>query len=195
MRDAAVTRRRVGEFARLFLRVFDQFLQIGDGQFRVHRDDERATRKLRNRRHIPDRIERHFVHRRIDRVARSRKQQRVAIGGRAQRQLGTHVAACAGLVVDDYRLPELLAQALRQQPRDEIRTTPRRERHDDLYGFVGVEHGLCGYVHAERADCAEQGENINATEARVKGKFHSRVLLKPMLASAALSLTLEKKGA
>jgi hypothetical protein len=58
---------------------------------------------------VADEIETQFViERRVPDVGRSRFQQRVTIGGRPNNHIGREIAACAGLVVNDDLLTELL---------------------------------------------------------------------------------------
>src|SRR6266446_2710125 len=72
----------------------------------MHGDHERPLRELDDRRDVVHRIEGQLVQARVHRVAARHQQQGVAVGRRFDRELGTQVAAGAGLVLDDHRRAE-----------------------------------------------------------------------------------------
>src|SRR5262245_54600063 len=61
-----------------------------------------------------------FVERRVDRIRRSNKQKRVAVGRRPHDRLGRDIGACARPAFDDERLTEPLRQPLTQQARGKV---------------------------------------------------------------------------
>ncbi len=105
--DAA---RRHRDLARIGLRIGDEF---GNGFCRNRRIDlhhERHVHEVCDRRDVAEEIETEIlVERGVDRIRHGRKQQRVAVRGRAHDKLRGDTAAAARPVLDD----ELLTQPLR----------------------------------------------------------------------------------
>ncbi|MNC86505.1 hypothetical protein D3C83_21730 [compost metagenome] len=66
--------------------------------------------------------------------------QRVAVGGRFHDDLGAERAARSGAVLHHHRLLQALGHLLRHEPRDDVRRSAGRERHDHSYrlGRVGL---------------------------------------------------------
>ena len=123
-RDAA---RCVVELAGLRFRERDQLLHRFHRQRRMHDEDVRQRREARDRREVAHRVERQLlVQARIDRERRGDHEQRVAVGRRFRDDLGAVEAARAGTVVDDDRLAERVAQALRRRCARRGRSSRRR---------------------------------------------------------------------
>ena len=68
-------------------------------------------------------------------------QQGVAIGRSAGHALTAHVAASTGFVVNHDGLSQIFGQLGRDRARQVVGATPRRERHHQLDGFVGISLG------------------------------------------------------
>ena len=82
----------------------------------------------RDRRDVADEIEIELVvERRVDRVRRSDKEERVAVRRRPHDRLGADIGAGARPVLDDEWLAEPLRQPLADQARDDVGPAARRE--------------------------------------------------------------------
>ena len=74
-----------------------------------------------------------LVKRRIDRVRRTRKQERVAVRSRTHDGLGGDIAAGARPVLDHEWLAEPLGQPLTDQPREDVVRAAGSKTDDDAH--------------------------------------------------------------
>ena len=140
MRARGDAARCVVELARFRFRERDELLHGFHRKRRMHDEDVRQGGEARDRHEIADRIERQLlVQARVDGERGGDAEQRVAVGRRFGDRFGSVQTARAGTVIDDERLPERLAHALRDHARREIGRAAGALRDDHSDGF----HGKC----------------------------------------------------
>jgi hypothetical protein len=145
----------VGE--RHLLRIRNEVFQVLDREVRL--DDQhvglrgRVDDRLKNLEHI----ERNALHDAEQQERIGVVEKRITVGSGPRHQLGRNDAASPGAIVDDDRLPEVLAQHLASRARDRIAARTGRRSHDEPYRPRGVVRRLVlrhGYRSGhERAGC------------------------------------------
>src|SRR5215468_11312615 len=100
----------------------------------MYHHDEACANDASDRRNVANEIEIELVvERRVSRVERTDREQRVAVGGGTHDRLGGDVAAGSRTVVDDERLTEPLGEPLTYQARRDVRTASGREANNDAH--------------------------------------------------------------
>src|SRR5262245_58477271 len=100
----------------------------------MYHHDEACANDASDRRNVANEIEIELVvERRVSRVERTDREQRVAVGRGTHDRLGGDVAAGSRTVVDDERLTEPLREPLTDQARRDVRTASGREADNDAY--------------------------------------------------------------
>ena len=160
MAAAAGARRAVIELAGTRPGEPDQVLDRFRGQRRVHVDEQRLHRDLRDRRKILDRIVRQLrIKSGIHDVAAVGHQQRMAVGRRARDDFGADEPARAGAVLDDELLSHAARELLCEQAPERVDAPTGAARHDDTHRLGGI--GLCEDMgRTERAQ--EQPEDCSS---------------------------------
>src|SRR6185369_15431582 len=72
------------------------------------------------------------------RVADTRGEEGITIRGRFCYEIAAHRAACAGPVLDDHLLVQMLAEFLREYARGDVQAAGGRETHDDAHRLYGI---------------------------------------------------------
>ena len=117
----------------------------------MHDDDVRRGGEQRHCGKILDEVVVELaVQRHIDGVRDVAHQQRVTVGRRLRRELGTDVGAGARPVVEDNLLGKALGQLAAEDARQRVGTPARRERQDEADRFVRI-------LRVHRRDAGNQG--------------------------------------
>ena len=130
--DAAGIARAVIELAGIRARIGDELLQRARRNARMHHDEERVVAHQRHRCEIGKRIVGRVlaqVRHRGERAVGA-KDQRVSVGRRSRHLRRGDRAVRARLVLHDDRLPERLAERLRQDAHHDIGRGPGAEGHE-----------------------------------------------------------------
>jgi hypothetical protein len=98
--------------------------------------------------------------------AASPEQERVTVGGRLRHGRGAEHAARAPAILDDHRLPQLLAQPRRDDAGDHVDAAAGDERHNDLDRLIGI---VLSSGRRSEADCEQRSRRpCKNTSSRLK---------------------------
>ena len=111
----------------------DELRHRVSGEIRRHHQHGRRVGEKRDRCQIGQRIECELaVERMVGREPDARHHQAMAVGRRFHHLQRAGVGVAAGTIERDERLPEPLAEAFGNEPRQKVGTAAGRERHDEL---------------------------------------------------------------
>ena len=156
MGKRAVSGGAVVHFAGPRLGVHDKLRQRVHRQRRMHHNHRRNRHQQRDRLEVALGVVRRLVAERgIGGDVGAGLQQRVAVGGCLRDRGRPDDRGGAGLVLHDDGLSKILRELVGHEPRDRVRVTARRERHDhvDLPRRIGLARG---HVGLEQHDACEK---------------------------------------
>src|ERR1700686_1674438 len=114
-----------------------------------------------HRRYIADEIEiEMLIERRVDRIRRTRDEERISVRARPHHRLGPDRAACTRPVVDDERLAEPLRQRLTDQTREDVKRAAGGEADDDVYRPRWISLRFCDTRESWERGSARQMEKL-----------------------------------
>src|SRR5215831_9662354 len=164
--DAA---RRHVELARIRFGVSDELRNRCGRNRWVHHHDVGPDNNTGDRRDVTDEIEIQLVvERSVDRLCRTDREQRVAVGGRAHDGLGGDVGTAARPVLDDEWLAETLRQPLSHEACDDVTGTASRKADDDAHRPRWI-----GLRPSNMRHGRERGSARGQMQECAAGKFHS----------------------
>src|SRR5262245_27106667 len=160
----------------------------------MHFEHERCAHDARVHRDVTHDAEAELVKEcRVDRVASGDREQRVAVGRRADDCFGCQIRARAGPVLDHHRLPEPLGEPLRDQARGDVGGAAGGKPDEQAYRTARIRL---------RPSDARHGEQRSGARGQVKkisaGKFHAVPCLlcsRSRNQSAAIAKTCRSKRA
>jgi hypothetical protein len=101
---------------------------------RIYHHDVGKADDASDRRDVANEIEiKLLIQRGVDRVTRSHREQRIAVGRRANDRLGGDIAAGTRPILDDEWLTESFRQPLTHQTCHDVRRATGSERNDDAH--------------------------------------------------------------
>ncbi len=139
VRGCAGAGRRERVLARIRFKQRDEFLRVLRRERRRGDEQKRRHADIGDRRELALRVVSRLLQKRIDRHRPARRcEQRVAVGRRLRRDVGSYHAAGARPVVDHDLLAEHVGHFLRHHAADQIGRLARRPRHYHAQRAVGI---------------------------------------------------------
>ena len=176
---AADAGRRVEHLARFRARQGDVLLQRARWHRRIHDQHDGIARQQRYRSKILQRIIADgLANMRSEHKRRfGRDQQRVAIRIGFRHDAGADPGGRASAVLDDDRLAQPILQMRRQQPRHDVGSTTRRERHDDADRTGWIGSLPCHKCRSQHHTRAARGQTANNRAPRPHSAVLARIAL------------------
>src|SRR5262245_31499754 len=156
------------DFARLGLGISGKFGNRFGRDRWIYYHDHRKADEARDRRDIAEKNEiKLLVERRVDRVRRTRQEDRVAVRGRADHRLGADIAAATWAVFHDELLAEPLREPRSDEPRENVGRAAGARGGDDAHRPRRI-----GLRPSEARSCWQRGSACCEMQKLSTGKFH-----------------------